>query len=93
MLQRMKESKSKQRKASKTEAGDGDKFETPKSNAVQLSITQFYRSSKSVAQPKVGENLETSLVSDGQLKKRSRKMSADTDRPLRKSVRRRLLFD
>ena len=85
MLQRIKESKSKQRKVSKTKLGDGNKLETPKSNAVQLSITQFYRSTKSVPQRKPGNNPENSSCSEGKSKE-SRNISLDLDRPLPKSV-------
>ncbi|XP_020248294.1 flap endonuclease GEN-like 1 [Asparagus officinalis] len=83
---RIKELKSKQRKVSMTEPVDGE------SNAVQLSITQFYRSAKSSTQLKLGDNAEKSSVIEGQPKK-NRKTSTDLDHTLPKSVRRRLLFD
>ncbi|ONK62449.1 uncharacterized protein A4U43_C07F3970 [Asparagus officinalis] len=84
--ERIKELKSKQRKVSMTEPVDGE------SNAVQLSITQFYRSAKSSTQLKLGDNAEKSSVIEGQPKK-NRKTSTDLDHTLPKSVRRRLLFD
>lgn len=57
ILQKLKGSPSKQRKTnsrsgkSKTSAGD----ESPKSTHVQLSITEFYRSTKVTFQPKPAE--------------------------------------
>lgn len=92
---KLKESVSKQRRSSsrsgKNKVGSAGKSESPKSTGVQLSITEFYRSTKVLAQAKAGEDPEDSRKEG--LRRGNRKKSADLDQNLPKCVRRRLLFD
>ncbi|KAJ6840602.1 flap endonuclease GEN-like 1 [Iris pallida] len=89
---RLKESKSKQRKVSKNIVGAADNSESPQSSASQLSITQFYRTTKLATQAKPGEDPENSSCKKGQSTEK-RKTNVDLDRRIPKSVKRRLLFD
>ncbi|KAI3913715.1 hypothetical protein MKW98_011776 [Papaver atlanticum] len=83
----LKESKSKKRKAS------GET--TPKSSAVQLSITEFYRSTKGTAHLLKEKEGPAKKVSEEQLKQggSSSKETMTSTPKLSKSVRRRLLFN
>lgn len=85
---RIKEAKLKQRKLDKTELGSG--FETPKSDGVQLSITQFYRSTKSKIRPTSSDDAVKMAHNNA---KKGKNLSDDLDNPIPKSVKRRLLFD
>ncbi|XP_042503725.1 flap endonuclease GEN-like 1 [Macadamia integrifolia] len=87
----MKESKSLKNKSSSRSGGTKGKVES-KSSGVQLSITEFYRSTKVLVQSKQGEDPSKISASDGGAEnlKRGRKMSSPN---LPKSVRRRLLFE
>ncbi|KAI3925725.1 hypothetical protein MKX01_003284 [Papaver californicum] len=83
----LKESKSKKRKSS------GD---TPKSSAVQLSITEFYRSTKvTTAHPPKEKEGPAKKISEEQTKEGGSSSKETTTAPpkLSKSVRRRLLFN
>ncbi|WOL19168.1 flap endonuclease GEN-like 1 [Canna indica] len=68
-----------------------NKLASSKSPGVQLSITEFYRSTKVVAHDKSGEDSEDSCKS--QPSRDKKKKSVDVNKNLPKSVRRRLLFD
>lgn len=96
LLQRSKESKSKERKSNlrsgKNKAGVAENSESLKSSGIQLSITEFYRSTKALGQAKTVEDPEKNLNIE-EPPRENRKMSADLDPNLPKSVRRRLLFD
>ncbi|PSS11728.1 Flap endonuclease GEN-like [Actinidia chinensis var. chinensis] len=85
----LKEMKSKRKKSGLEAGGTPLNSESPTTRSVQLSIKEFYRSSKVLTQAKLGENLaESSENSIGSLKGK-RKTSSPK---LSKSVRRRLLF-
>ncbi|GFY90306.1 5'-3' exonuclease family protein [Actinidia rufa] len=85
----LKEMKSKRKKSGLEAGGTPLNSESPTTRSVQLSIKEFYRSSKVLTQAKMGENLaESSENSIGSLKGKQ-KTSSPT---LSKSVRRRLLF-
>ncbi|KAI3893065.1 hypothetical protein MKW92_001785 [Papaver armeniacum] len=83
----LKESKSKKRKAS------GET--TPKSSAVQLSITEFYRSTKGTAHLSKEKEGPGKKISEEQTKQggSSSKETTTSTPKLSKSVRRRLLFN
>lgn len=86
----LKESKRRKTPISRT-AESSEKSKTPKSKGIQLSITEFYRSTKGQSQEKSGQDpLSTPSLnpSDGSSKGK-RKLSSPN---LSKSVRRRLLF-
>ncbi|KAF9617188.1 hypothetical protein IFM89_035070 [Coptis chinensis] len=87
----IKELKSRKKKSSKKSEGEHDKFESPKSRGIQLSITEFYRSTKTFVQAKQEED-SAKLPENpqkGHAKEKRRMATAN----LSKSVRRRLLFD
>nr|CAD1821553.1 unnamed protein product [Ananas comosus var. bracteatus] len=89
---RLKELKSKERKLSSSSGKN--KSESSRSSGIQLSITEFYRSTKALGQAKQGNEPEKNLLHEEQTVKYSRRSSsADLDQNLPKSVRRRLLFD
>ncbi|URD98941.1 XPGN [Musa troglodytarum] len=73
-------------------AGMSDKLAPSKSTGVQLSITEFYRSEKVLAQPALGDDSEKKS-GKGKSPGDNRRKSDDVDKNLPKSVRRRLLFD
>ncbi|CAI0471967.1 unnamed protein product [Linum tenue] len=79
-----KELKESKRKRSRT-GGSGNKSENLKSRGVQLSITEFYRSSKMQVSANQGDTANRSESHDKEIKNTSTS-------PLPKSVRRRLLF-
>lgn len=82
----LKERKSRKTKSSLRSEGTPKNSESSTSQSVQLSITEFYRSSKVLCQNKVEENAENDLgSSEGKRKEPSTRLS--------KSARRRLLFD
>ncbi|XP_020114904.1 flap endonuclease GEN-like 1 isoform X2 [Ananas comosus] len=89
---RLKELKSKERKLGSSSGKN--KLESSRSSGIQLSITEFYRSTKALGQAKQGNEPEKNLLHEEQTVKYSRRSSsADLDKNLPKSVRRRLLFD
>ncbi|XP_073009879.1 flap endonuclease GEN-like 1 [Typha latifolia] len=89
---RLKELKSTERKSNSSPGKE--KLELSKSNGVQLSITEFYRSAKVVAQAKLGEEPQKNPPrEEQQIRKERKRVSSDADKNLSKSVRRRLLFD
>ncbi|KAI0499377.1 hypothetical protein KFK09_020280 [Dendrobium nobile] len=83
----LKETKSSPRKSSKSKADS----ESPKSSGVQLSITEFYRSTKSVARASQTKDKQKNLEVEDSNKSRKRPPNLEQEIP--KSVRRRLLFD
>ncbi|XP_020690164.1 flap endonuclease GEN-like 1 isoform X1 [Dendrobium catenatum] len=83
----LKETKSSPRKSSKSKADS----ESPKSSGVQLSITEFYRSTKPVARASQTKDKQKNLEVEDSNKSRKRPPNLDQEIP--KSVRRRLLFD
>ncbi|KAF7154392.1 hypothetical protein RHSIM_Rhsim01G0155400 [Rhododendron simsii] len=85
----LKEMKSRRKKHSTESGGTPHNSESPKTRNLQLSITEFYRSTKMLSQAKRGKNLADNLgdgigSDDGKRKGVSPKLS--------KSARRRLLF-
>lgn len=91
-LQEKELKESKRRKTPISEAAvSSEKFKTPKSKGTQLSITEFYRSTKGQSLEKSGEDLlsTSSFNRSDESSKGKRKLSSPN---LPKSVRRRLLF-
>lgn len=89
ILQELKESKRKKSSSLRSE-GTNEKSELKCSRGVQLSITEFYRSTKVQIQLKPGEDLPR--VSDSQGDGTSKEKRKVSNPNLSKSVRRRLLF-
>ncbi|XP_058104747.1 flap endonuclease GEN-like 1 [Magnolia sinica] len=88
----LKESKSKGKK-SRNKAGNGDRSGSPKSNGIQLSITEFYRSSKVLVQATNEEDPAKNSENSGEAPMRKSKKRVTRSSPnLPKSVRKRLLF-
>nr|DAD48027.1 TPA_asm: hypothetical protein HUJ06_017964 [Nelumbo nucifera] len=86
----MKELKSRRKKSASSFVGT-QRSESPKSSGIQLSITEFYRSTKLPDQAKqAGDSTENSEKQSEGISKARRKGSSPN---LSKSVRRRLLFD
>ncbi|KAJ4955679.1 hypothetical protein NE237_012462 [Protea cynaroides] len=85
----MKESKSQRNKTSLKSGGTKGKGES-KSSGVQLSITEFYRSTKVQVKSKQGEDLSKNSEKEAEISEGRRKRTSPI---LSKSVRRRLLFD
>lgn len=85
----LKESKRKKSSSLRSE-GTNEKSELKSSRGVQLSITEFYRSTKVQIQLKPGEDLPR--VSDSQGDGTSKEKRKVSNPNLSKSVRRRLLF-
>ncbi|MQM04257.1 hypothetical protein Taro_037053 [Colocasia esculenta] len=81
----LKESKSRKKKGTPS-----DKLDSPKSTGIQLSITEFYRSTKVASQPRSGKEPAEKPSKGGSGEKR--RIPTGSDRSLSKSVRRRLLF-
>nr|POF08927.1 flap endonuclease gen-like 1 [Quercus suber] len=86
----LKESKRKKSSSLRSE-GTNEKSELKSSRGVQLSITEFYRSTKVQIQLKPGEDLPR--VSDSQGDGTSKEKRKVSNPNLSKSVRRRLLFN
>lgn len=86
ILQELKESK---RKKSSSLRSEGT-IEKPESRGIQISITEFYRSTKVQIQVKPGG---PDKVSDGQGVENSKVKREVSSPNLSKSVRRRLLFN
>jgi flap endonuclease GEN len=89
ILQELKESKRKKSSSLRSE-GTNEKLELKSSRGVQLSITEFYRSTKVQVQVKPGEDLPS--FSSGQGDGTSKEKRKVSNPNLSKSVRRRLLF-
>uniref|UniRef100_A0A2N9JAR5 XPG-I domain-containing protein n=1 Tax=Fagus sylvatica TaxID=28930 RepID=A0A2N9JAR5_FAGSY len=85
----LKESKRKKSSSLRSE-GTNEKLELKSSRGVQLSITEFYRSTKVQVQVKPGEDLPS--FSNGQGDGTSKEKRKVSNPNLSKSVRRRLLF-
>ncbi|XP_077245682.1 5'-3' exonuclease family protein isoform X2 [Tasmannia lanceolata] len=86
----LKESKSRR----KSSLGSSEKCESPKSSGIQLSITEFYRSTKVLIQAKHGEDPAKDSDNCAEASPiKSRKTSTRSTPTFSKSVRRRLLFD
>lgn len=81
--QELKERKSRKKKSSLRSEGTPKNSESSTSQSLQLSITEFYRSSKVLCENTLEEN--DLGASEGKRKEPSTRLS--------KSVRRRLLFD
>ena len=81
--------KSKRKKFGLEAGGTPPNSESPTTRSVQLSIKEFYRSSKVLTQAKMGDNLAESSENSISSPKGKRKTSSPK---LSKSVRRRLLF-
>ncbi|KAK9273913.1 hypothetical protein L1049_018725 [Liquidambar formosana] len=78
------------KKSTLISGGTHEKSESPKSRSVQLSITEYYRSTKILVEAKPGEDLPENPGSHGNsASKDKRRLSSPN---LSKSVRRRLLF-
>ncbi|KAF8379409.1 hypothetical protein HHK36_028844 [Tetracentron sinense] len=86
----MKESKSRRKKSS-LGSDTTHKSASPKSRGTQLSITEFYRSTKVLIQPKQEEDLAKNSDNHAEGISNGRKKKLSPNLP--KSVRRRLLFD
>lgn len=87
--QELKELKSRRKKSSSEPGGSAQNPESPTTRCVQLSITEFYRSSKGGCLAKAEESVaENSKHSVGSCKEKRKESSPK----LSKSVRRRLLF-
>lgn len=84
-----KESKSRRKNIAKVSDAEHGSPETPKSNTVQLSIKEFYRSTKGLVQSKQGEGYANIPPINPPAKEKRRTPTSN----LSKSVRRRLLFD
>ncbi|KAF8027215.1 hypothetical protein BT93_E0199 [Corymbia citriodora subsp. variegata] len=86
-----KEQKESKRGKSISSASEGTESELAKSKGVQLSITEFYQSTKVLYQAKPADGIGNASKSfrDGSSKKKSKGSSSNFS----KSVRRRLLFD
>uniref|UniRef100_A0A5B7AYS1 Flap endonuclease GEN-like 1 n=1 Tax=Davidia involucrata TaxID=16924 RepID=A0A5B7AYS1_DAVIN len=85
----LKEMKSRRKKCSSKSGATPENSESPTSRRVQLSITEFYRSSKVVCQAKAGENINKNSENGNGSCEGKRKVSSPN---LSKSARRRLLF-
>ncbi|GMP61678.1 hypothetical protein CsSME_00024050 [Camellia sinensis var. sinensis] len=86
----LKEMNSRKKKSGLDSRGTPQNSESPTMRGVQLSITEFYRSSKVRCQEKAGGNLAENPKSSIGSSKGKRKASSPN---LSKSARRRLLFD
>ncbi|CAL5340136.1 unnamed protein product [Camellia sinensis] len=86
----LKEMNTRKKKSGLDSRGTSQNSESPTTRGVQLSITEFYRSSKVRCQEKAGGNLAENPKSSIGSSKGKRKASSPN---LSKSARRRLLFD
>lgn len=68
--------------------GTSENFERPKSKGIQLSITEFYKSTKFQTKPK--ENVGKNIDNQGEIASNEKRKESNQSFP--KSARRRLLF-